>query len=149
MCSWSWNYCVSQHGHVSLLSAAVDPVLAGVSVCVRCISTRVFLCLMCFACPGLLHPEPGVLCGKSLQGAWLRHVGERQQIQQRQHWAAFQVSRRPDNTTRTRATNALSSVPLWACYKVRHYWVFTERSLVLFWAVSMGRVWDQCKLTSK
>lgn len=40
---------------------------------------------------GFLHPELGVLRGKSLQGARLWHVGERQQIQQRQHRAAFQV----------------------------------------------------------
>lgn len=53
---------------------------------------------VCSLCAGFLHPELGVLCGESLQGAWLRHVGERQQIQQRQHRAAFQVSRKLCNT---------------------------------------------------
>lgn len=44
-----------------------------------------------FLCVGVLHPELGVLCGTSLQSARLWHVGERQQIQQWQHRAAFQV----------------------------------------------------------
>lgn len=51
-------------------------------------------CDVYFLCTGFLHSEPGILRRKSLQGSWLWHVGERQQIQQRQHWAAFQVSQK-------------------------------------------------------
>lgn len=56
----------------------------------ECLIQSPWLTLL-FLCVGVLHPELGVLCGTSLQSARLWHMGERQQIQQRQHRAAFQV----------------------------------------------------------
>lgn len=62
-------------------------VCVSAGVCVASVQSLPCLSVfdVCFLCAGFLHPEPGVLCGESLQGARLRHVGERQQIQQRQH----------------------------------------------------------------
>lgn len=93
-------FCFGNQGllcHYTLFSLLpVSSRVALVEVTCLKLVYRVFSVTLLFLV-GFLHPELGVLRGKSLQGARLWHVGERQQIQQRQHRAAFQVCEKRAN----------------------------------------------------